>query len=228
MWYVSNEGEVSGPYSPAEMREEIRAKRVRSGMHVRDEGGAWSPLEASPFAELSLEHKSDPNIIKRRLLFAFGGIFGFLLLLYIGGSILVTTETKRWKLQHQQALDELERSAVERKEIERVLQSAEVWATYDRSPEKTVELLVQTRTEAVSKLGIIEGNLSSRLRMVRLLPEGSSLDGEHQDVLRVVPAPSASCDEVVGVFSQPLEMTVLLNLGFAAVTCGKLSINLQR
>jgi hypothetical protein len=49
-WFTSDAGDTKGPMSAADVRREIDAGRLRAGMHVRDEGGKWVPVEQSPFA----------------------------------------------------------------------------------------------------------------------------------------------------------------------------------
>ncbi len=51
-WYVSCEGNVAGPLSAEEVRQGIADGDIERGMHVRDEQGTWTPVEASPFANL--------------------------------------------------------------------------------------------------------------------------------------------------------------------------------
>lgn len=51
-WFVSSKGTVVGPMTAELLRESIATGRVVRGMHVRDETGAWTPIEASPFASL--------------------------------------------------------------------------------------------------------------------------------------------------------------------------------
>lgn len=50
-WYVSQGGDVTGPMDAATVRDAIRAGTIGRGVHVRDEGGQWTPIEQSPFGE---------------------------------------------------------------------------------------------------------------------------------------------------------------------------------
>lgn len=51
-WYVSKQGTTVGPMSAELLREAIANGQVTRGMHVRDEGTGWIPIESSPFASL--------------------------------------------------------------------------------------------------------------------------------------------------------------------------------
>jgi len=52
-WYVSRDGQTVGPMSEEAVRDSINRGHVTVGAHVRDaEGGAWAPIEQSPFGSL--------------------------------------------------------------------------------------------------------------------------------------------------------------------------------
>lgn len=51
-WYVSQGGEVTGPMDATEVRRAIERGTLKPGVHVRDEGGQWMPVEQSPFGTL--------------------------------------------------------------------------------------------------------------------------------------------------------------------------------
>lgn len=51
-WYVSQRGDVTGPMDAASVRMAIDKGTIGRGVHVRDEGGQWTPIEQSPFGDL--------------------------------------------------------------------------------------------------------------------------------------------------------------------------------
>jgi hypothetical protein len=70
-WFISHDGDVKGPFSPAEVRREIEAGRLRAGTHVRDEGGKWAPVEESPFGGF-ITSKRQSNLPNSVILGAVG------------------------------------------------------------------------------------------------------------------------------------------------------------
>jgi hypothetical protein len=56
-WFISDEGDTRGPYSPSEVQREIEAGRIREGMRVREREGQWERIEDSQFGE----HFKDPR-----------------------------------------------------------------------------------------------------------------------------------------------------------------------
>lgn len=52
-WYVSTDGQTTGPHEEAEMKRLIDKGQATQASHVRDDaGGPWSPIVQSPFASL--------------------------------------------------------------------------------------------------------------------------------------------------------------------------------
>ena len=81
-WYLSQGGNTTGPLDAATLKGWL-ASNNGSGAYVRDEsGGAWQPIQQSPFAAFVPTQKARPAVSFAGPLVAgiFLGLAGFLLL----------------------------------------------------------------------------------------------------------------------------------------------------
>ena len=61
-WYVSQNGETSGPVDDSVVSEWTRGGQLGRGAFVRDEhGGQWTQIESSPFASLLGPAPAEPS-----------------------------------------------------------------------------------------------------------------------------------------------------------------------